>query len=63
MEKREQGKLKPAPQVPLIPDPKVEIKVRLLFSQYSNARKAAADRGQTFNSWICGVITEAVKQS
>jgi hypothetical protein len=29
---------------------------------YSNARKAAADKGQSFKAWLCGVIDEAIKK-
>lgn len=45
--------------------PPIEIKVnvRMPFPQYSNARKAAADKGQSFKTWLCWVIDEALRKA
>lgn len=55
------GKGKPEAPAPIL-DVDVKVNVRFPFALYSNARKMAADRGQSFNAWLSGLISDALKR-
>jgi predicted HicB family RNase H-like nuclease len=38
------------------------IPLRIPRDVYLEAKKVAADRGQSFNAWLCGVVDEALNR-
>jgi predicted HicB family RNase H-like nuclease len=46
------------------PEDQVDARVplRLPRDVYLEAKKRAADKGQSFNAWLCGVIDEALNR-
>jgi hypothetical protein len=38
------------------------IPLRIPRDVYLEAKKLAADRGQSFNAWLCGVVDEALNR-